>query len=193
MFASCTSNLWEQMFDFQNFFFKKKNTLGLISSLQIFQLLQQKIVIQTFLCVGQSLLSSVCIHVECIPNIRVQEIKLIRQDQYVSSISSTWDSNSSFFQPFQCHPRIPKRIDSVLHEQKTVLSPIQAPAELPRSVFPTKGLRVGDRTDVRSRGTTGSSMLANDFGHLCRGRRIHIYGHSDFGILSNLGASSIFT
>ena len=44
-----------------------------------------------------------------------------------------------------------------------------------------------------SRGTTGSSILDHDFGHLCRGRRIQMSGHSDLGILSNLWASSIFT
>ena len=36
-------------------------------------------------------------------------------------------------------------------------------------------------------------MSDQDFGHLCRGRRIHVHGQSDFGILSNLGASSIIT
>ena len=36
-------------------------------------------------------------------------------------------------------------------------------------------------------------MFDHDLGHLCRGRRIHKSGHSDFGILSNLGASSILT
>ena len=45
----------------------------------------------------------------------------------------------------------------------------------------------------RSRSTTRSSMFAKDFGHLFRGWRIHTSGHCDFGILSNLGASSIFT
>ena len=44
-----------------------------------------------------------------------------------------------------------------------------------------------------ARGTTGSSMFSQDFEHLCRGRRIHMSGHSDFGIMSHLGASSIFT
>ena len=44
----------------------------------------------------------------------------------------------------------------------------------------------------RSRGTTGSSILDHDFGHLCRGRRIQMSGHSDFGIFNNLWASSIF-
>ena len=36
-------------------------------------------------------------------------------------------------------------------------------------------------------------MLDHDFGHLCRGRRIRTSGHSDYGILSNFGASSILT
>ena len=45
----------------------------------------------------------------------------------------------------------------------------------------------------RSRGTTGSSILDHDLEHLCRGRRIQTFGHSEFGILSNLGASSNFT
>ena len=40
--------------------------------------------------------------------------------------------------------------------------------------------------------TTGSSILDHDFGHLCRGRRIHMSGHSDFVIFSNFRASSIF-
>ena len=44
-----------------------------------------------------------------------------------------------------------------------------------------------------SRRTTGSSMVDQDFGHLSRGRRINISGDSDIGILSNFGASSIFT
>ena len=45
----------------------------------------------------------------------------------------------------------------------------------------------------RSRGTTGSSILDHDLGHLCRGRRIQMCGHSDLGIFNNLWASSIFT
>ena len=35
----------------------------------------------------------------------------------------------------------------------------------------------------RSRRTTGSSILDHDFGHLCRGRRIQMSGHSDLGII----------
>ena len=33
----------------------------------------------------------------------------------------------------------------------------------------------------------------HDFFHLCRGRRIQLSRHPDFGIFKNLGASSIFT
>ena len=44
-----------------------------------------------------------------------------------------------------------------------------------------------------SRGTTGASILDHDLGHLCRGRRIQMSGHSGFGIFSNLGPSSNFT
>ena len=36
-------------------------------------------------------------------------------------------------------------------------------------------------------------MLDHDFGHLCRGRRIQMSGHSDFGNVNNDGASSILT
>ena len=36
-------------------------------------------------------------------------------------------------------------------------------------------------------------MFDHEFGHLCGGRRIHFSGLSDFGILSNLGTSSILT
>ena len=45
---------------------------------------------------------------------------------------------------------------------------------------------------LRSRGTNGSSILDHDLGHLCRGRRIQMSGHSDLGIFNNLWASSIF-
>ena len=43
-----------------------------------------------------------------------------------------------------------------------------------------------------SRGTTGSSILDHDLGHLCRGRRIQMSGHSEFGIFNTFGASYIF-
>ena len=36
-------------------------------------------------------------------------------------------------------------------------------------------------------------MFHHDLGHVCRGKRIHISGHSDFGIVSNFGAPSTLT
>ena len=57
---------------------------------------------------------------------------------------------------------------------------------------PTTVLPKDDRTDFLREGITGSSMFAHDFDHKCRGRRIQKSGQSDFGILSNLAASSNF-
>ena len=45
----------------------------------------------------------------------------------------------------------------------------------------------------RSWRTTGSSTLDHDLGHLCRGRRVQISGHSNFGIFNNVDVSSILT
>ena len=51
--------------------------------------------------------------------------------------------------------------------------------------FPTKVLPKDDRTDFVQEETIGSSILDHDFGHLCRGRRIQMSGHSDLGIFNN--------
>ena len=48
--------------------------------------------------------------------------------------------------------------------------------------FPIIVLPKDDHTDSSQRGTTGSSILDHDLGHLCRGRRIQMSGHSDLGI-----------
>ena len=45
----------------------------------------------------------------------------------------------------------------------------------------------------RSGGTTWFSILDNDFGHLCRGKRIEMSGHSDVGFFIIFGAFFIFT
>ena len=59
--------------------------------------------------------------------------------------------------------------------------------------FPTTILPKDDRTDFAQEERLGSSILDHDFGHLCRGRRIQMSGHSDLGMFNNCGASSIFT
>ena len=38
-----------------------------------------------------------------------------------------------------------------------------------------------DRTGSVQEEQLGSSILDHDLGHVCRGRRIQMYGHSDFG------------
>ena len=60
--------------------------------------------------------------------------------------------------------------------------------ELSRIAFPIIVLLKDDldQYSFRSRGTTASSILDHDLGHLCRGRRIPMSGHSDFGIFINL-------
>ena len=49
--------------------------------------------------------------------------------------------------------------------------------------------------EVGSKGGKSIGGLCNDhdFGHLCRGRRIQISGHSDFEIFNRVVASSILT
>ena len=114
-----------------------------------------------------------------------------------SSSSSTLNCGFAFFHTFLCHPRIPIRISLVFDEQKdipkSVLFPISVPIEPLQNCLTHKRLGNVCPYKFRSRITTGSSMFHHDLGHLCRGRRIHKSGHSDFGILSNLGASSILT
>ena len=52
--------------------------------------------------------------------------------------------------------------------------------------FPIIVLPKDDHIDSAQEGTTGSSILDHDLGHLCRGRRIQMSGHSDLGIFNNL-------
>ena len=72
--------------------------------------------------------------------------------QPISSISSTLGWGFAFFQPFFCHPRIRMRIDFAVDAQisipNSVLFPVLAPTELPRTVFTTRALQVDVLTDV---------------------------------------------
>ena len=75
------------------------------------------------------------------------------------------------------------------------------PAILMSSTFSHKNNRCspwpasGRPYNFRSRGTTGSSMVDHDFGHLRRGRRFHnyIWTFLVLDFFTNFGASSIFT
>ena len=59
--------------------------------------------------------------------------------------------------------------------------------------FPITVLPKDDHTDFVQEERLGSSTPDHDLGHLCRGRRIQMSGHSDLGIFNNFGASSILT
>ena len=52
---------------------------------------------------------------------------------------------------------------------------------------------MGDRANFVREVSQDLKNFPHGFGHLCRGKRIQTSGHSDFGILSNFRASSIFT
>ena len=93
---------------------------------------------------------------------------------------------------FWCHPHR-LTFDEQTDIPKSVLFPNQVPIELLPTVFLTTTLRVGVRADFVQEVPLDLQCLTLISGHLYRGRRIHTSGHSDFGILSTLGACSKFT
>ena len=115
-----------------------------------------------------------------------------------SSICSTQEPYSAFFESFQYHPHKPTIIILVFDEQTDILNSVLFPnpsSSRPSSNCPShKRPASGWPYKFRSRRTSGSSMVDQDFCHLSWKTSPNVYGHSDFvGILSNLWASSIFT
>ena len=92
-----------------------------------FLLLHQKFAIRTFFWILRWYVRSACIHVECIPNTRGQKMVLVVQVRLISSISSSWDSSSAFFQKISCHPRIPTGTIFVFDERKNTPSSVLFP------------------------------------------------------------------
>ena len=144
----------------------------------IFLLLQQKYVIPTTSLFVQRLFHSVCIHAECIPSTRGQEMMWVRQYPHVSAIlmASTYTDRKNLV------------CDERTYIPNSEFSPIQVLVKLLRIVFPIPIQQMGDHTSF-----VQDKILSHDFGHVCRGRRNQTSGHSDFGILSHLRASSNFT
>ena len=95
---------------------------------------------------------------------------LVLEDQQVSSISSTWEPCSAFFQPFWCHPRKPTNTILVFGGQTDILNlvlfPIQVPNSTSSNCLSDKRPAGGCPYKFRSRGTTGSSMFDIKFGHV---------------------------
>ena len=109
---------------------------------------------------------------------------LVLPNRLLCRVISTSDQDSVSFQPILCHPHTKIRTILFHDVQRDIpnleLSPSHASIGSSQIAFPMIVLPKDDQKKILSRGTTGSSILDHDFGHLCRGRRIHMSGHSDF-------------
>ena len=145
----------------------------------------QKYVIQTSLCILQSWFSfglhSRWVH----PRYTWSKNDVgSSSSTSLTFISSTWVQYSASFQPFSWRQRIPTRIILVSCEQTDTPNSALFPSfdKTSSNCRAQNSPAKGWPCRFRSRGTTGSSILDHDFGHLCLGRRVHTSGHSDFGI-----------
>ena len=154
-----------------------------------FQLLQQKFVIRTFFCPPQRPFRSACmVH----PKIHVSKndcwfSKIDQFHQFLPVRIGILFPSSHFL----CNPRLPIGTDLAFDARISVPSSVRFPIQSTRTFSNFLKLSFPQEANkwcpykFRSRGTTGSSM--------CLGRRNHVSVHSDFGLLSNFGASSILT
>ena len=84
-------------------------------------------------------------------------------------------------------------VDAQIDILNSVFFVLPSTSKIFQTVSPTISRQVGDHTDFVQEEPQGPQMVDQDFGHLCRGRRTHISGHSGSGIFSTFGASSILT
>ena len=122
---------------------------------------------------------------------------LVLPNQLLYWVLSTSDQCFVSFQPIWCHPHT--QIRTILfHCVRTSIPNLETFSQpyfnrIFSNCLSHNSPAKGWPCRFRSRGTTGSSILDHDFGHLCSGRRIQMSGHSDLGIFSNFVASFIFT
>ena len=157
-------------------------------NLVIFQ--KQKFVTRTFLFLVDNVFVRFYIHVEYIPNIHDPEMMLVRHDQQVPSISSTWEPYSASFQPFSCHLRISTRIILVFDEHTDIPSPSfnRTSSNCLSHICPASGCPYN--FPFKKKKKPGPECLTK-FWATCVVEDVTTYlGHSDFKTLSNLGASS---
>ena len=117
---------------------------------------------------------------------------LVLPNRLLYWVLSTSDQGFVSFQPILCHPRTQIEIILFHDEQRDIpnLETFSQPcfnwifSNCLSHNSPAKGWPYR----FRSRGTTGSSILDHDFGHVCRGRRTQMSGHSDFEIFNNFGS-----
>ena len=142
----------------------------------------RKFSIQTWFCYCQQYLCLFHIVLECNPNIHDQDKMLVLPNRLLYWTFHIW----SMFRFFPAN-----FMSSTFTDQNYPFHGIQR--DIPNFGFfsqpcfnrifsnclshnnPVKGWPCR----FRSRGTTGSSILDHDFGHLCRGGRIQMSGHSD--------------
>ena len=157
----------------------------------------RKFEIQTWFCNCQQYLCLLDIVVECSPSIHDARKMLVLPNRLLCWVVSTSDQDFVSFQPILCHPHTQIRI-ILFHGVRRDIHNLEIFSQpCFNKIFsnclshysPAKGWPYR----FRSRGTTGPSILDHDLGHVCRGRRIQMTGHSDLGIFNNLWASSIFT
>ena len=120
---------------------------------------------------------------------------LVLANQVLYWVLSTSDQCFVSFQPILCHPHTQIRttlfsLCTNKHSQLETFSQ-QYFSRIISNCLSHNSPAKGWPHRFRSRGTTGSSILDHDLGHLCRGRRIQMSRHSDFRIFNNFGASSI--
>ena len=134
---------------------------------------------------------------ECSPSVHDPRKILVLPIRLLCWVLSTLDQDFVSFQPILCRPHALKR-RILFHDErrdipkKTTFSHPCFNKNFSNCLsYNSPAKRWPYR--FRSRRTTGSSILDHDFGHLCRGRRIQMSGHSDFRIFTNLRASCIFT
>ena len=166
--------------------------------MEVFQFPPLKFVIQTWFCNCEQYLCLFHFVFEYIPGIHDHGKMLVLPNRPLYWVLATSDQCFVSFQPIWCHPHTQIRKKPFFDGVRTSIpnwkpSPSHAAIGFSQIASPIIVLLKDDRTDFAQRRTTGSSILDHDLGHLCRGRRIQISGHSDFGIFNNLGASSIFT
>ena len=163
----------------------------------IFQFPPRKHVIQTWLCncPQYPCLFHHCLWVHPRSSWSIKDVGSPKKLLYW--VVSTSDQCFVAFQPIWCHPHTHTRITlfHIVQNKHAQLETFSHPcfnrtfSNFLSHNSPAKGWPYR----FRSRGTTGSSILDHDLGHLCRGGRIQMSGHSDLGIFSIFGASSIFT
>ena len=162
----------------------------------IFPIPPQKFAIQTWFCNCQQYFGLLHIDVECIPNIHDPGKMLVLPNRLLCWVLSTSDQCCVFPANFKSSTYTDKNNPfsrwTKRHSQFGIFSHPCFNRSF-SNCFSHNSPAKRWPYRFRSRGTTGSSILDHDFGHLCRGRRIQMSGHSDFGIFNNLWASSILT